>query len=176
MRLLSRLRLNLLFLVVLQSGCIIQSKQVSGLLDLIQEPSLDLSDHSWTLKYANYETLVYAISTPKGTLFSNTMGDQVLFDGWVFRKVRGMGSRQLDIDIDQIDYSRYFRRGARVISRHYCDEWKAFENDMMVKFSQDCSYRESYKNSITVNETGDISLISQIVDETYTPLRLIKLN
>jgi hypothetical protein len=97
MRILALKKLIPILAVILLSGCSVQSSQLSGLISLIREPSLDLSANSWLVRYSGYESVVYAVSTSEGTLFSNKAGDQVLFDGWMVRKVSGLGRRGLDI-------------------------------------------------------------------------------
>ena len=168
---------NLAFIVLslILSGCIVQSRQLNGLLELIKEPPMDLSTNSWLARYSDYESIVYAVSTHKGTLFSNNFGDQVLFDGWTLRKVRGMGRRQVNMSISDNKNIRIFSRGNRTISNHHCDKWEQKKNQGSIHYTQYCSARQGYTNSILVNEDGDISLIRQIIDERYTALTLTKL-
>lgn len=158
------------------SGCTIQSRQLNGLLELIKEPPMDLSAKSWLVRYSDYESIVYAVSTSQGILFSNNFGDQVLFDGWVLRKVEGMGPRRLKMSISDKKNIRAFKRGDRIISIHRCDQWKLQKNLGVVRYTQYCSDKHGYKNSILVKEDGNISVIRQIIDERYTALTLTKLN
>ena len=175
MRILSLKKLIPILAVILLSGCSIQSSQLSGLVGLIKEPSLDLSVNSWLVRYSGYESVVYAVSTSEGTLFSNKAGDQVLFDGWTIRQVRGLGRRGLDIKIDELDGARTFKRGTRTLASHSCQEWRREVSLGMVSLSQSCGDRRDYSNSILVLEDGSISVIRQIVDERYTALTLTKL-
>ena len=162
-------------MLILVSGCSVQSSQLSSLVGLIKEPSLDLSANSWLVRYSDYESVVYAVSTSEGTLFSNKAGDKVLFDGWMVRKVSGLGRRGLDIKIDEVDDVRTFNRGTRTLASHRCQEWQSEMNSGMVSLSQNCGDRRDYSNSILVLEDGSISVIRQIVDERYTALILPKL-
>ena len=175
MRILSLKKLTPLLMLILVSGCSVQSSQLSGLVGLIKEPSLDLSANSWLVRYSDYESVVYAVSTSEGTLFSNKAGDKVLFDGWMVRKVSGLGRRGLDIKIDEIDDVRTFKQGTRTLASHRCQEWQSDTNSGMVSLSQNCGDRLDYSNSILVLEDGSISVIRQIVDERYTALTLTKL-
>ena len=168
-------KLTLIALLVVLSGCIVQSSQLNGLLELIKEPPMDLSENSWLARYSDYESIVFAVSTQKGTLFSNNFGDQVFFDGWTFRKIQGMGDRQINMSISDKKNIRIFKRGNRSISNHRCDKWELQKNQGMVRYTQYCSDRQGYTNSILVNEDGDISVIRQIIDERYTALTLSKL-
>ena len=68
-----------LMMLILVSGCSVQSSQLSSLISLVKAPSLDLSANSWLVRYSDYESVVYAVSTSEGTLFSNKAGDKVLF-------------------------------------------------------------------------------------------------
>ena len=168
-------KLILVLMFILVGGCSVQSSQLSGLVGLIKEPPLDLSANSWLVRYSDYESVVYAVSTSEGTLFSNKAGDKVLFDGWMVRKLSGLGRRDLDINIDEIDDVRTFKKGTRTLANHRCKEWQRETNLGMVSLSQNCADRRDYSNSILVLEDGSISVIRQIVDERYTPLTLTKL-
>jgi hypothetical protein len=161
--------------LILLSGCTVQSSQLSSLVGLIKAPSLDLSANSWLVRYSGYESVVYAVSTNEGTLFSNKAGDKVLFDGWVVRKVGGLGRRGFDIKIDEVGDVRTFKKGTRTLASHRCEKWQRKANLSMVSLSQNCGGGQNYSNSILVLEDGSISVIRQIVDERYTALTLIKL-
>ena len=175
MRILSLKKLTPLLMLILVSGCSVQSSQLSSLVSLIKTPPLDLSANSWLVRYSDYESVVYAVSTNEGTLFSNKAGDKVLFDGWMVRKVSGLGRRGLDIKIDELDDVRTFNRGTRTLASHRCQEWQRETSSGMVSLSQNCGDRLDYSNSILVLEDGSISVIRQIVDERYTALTLTKL-
>ena len=62
-----------------------------------------------------------------------------------------------------------------ILSNHECDQWRKQESVGLVRFSQYCSNRIAYKNSILVQSNGEISVIRQIVDEKDTVLTLSKL-
>ena len=175
MRVFNRSNLTLIVISIILSGCIVQSRQLNGLLELIKEPPIDLSTNSWLVRYSDYESIVFAVSTQEGILFSNNFCDQVLFDGWTLRMVRGMGRRQINMSISDKKNIRSFRRGDRISSNHSCKQWEQRKNQGMVRFTQYCSDKKGYKNSILVRENGDISVIRQIVDERYTALTLTKL-
>ena len=175
MRILSLKKLTPLLMLILVSGCSVQSSQLSSLISLVKAPSLDLSANSWLVRYSDYESVVYAVSTSEGTLFSNKAGDKVLFDGWMVRKVSGLGRRGWDIKIDELDGVRTFKKGARTLAGHRCQEWQRETSSGMVSLSQNCGDRLDYSNSILVLEDGSISVIRQIVDERYTALTLTKL-
>ena len=167
--------LNLIVMSIFLSGCIVKSSQLNGLLDLIREPRMDLSNNSWIVRYTDYESIVYAISTSEGILFANNFGDQVLFDGWTLLKAQGMGRRQININISDKKNIRTFERGDKAISKHHCNQWEQQKNSGAVRYTQSCSDKKRYENSILVKENGEISMIRQIVDESYTALTLTKL-
>ena len=176
MTMLTKSNLTLIAITVILSGCIVQSRQLNGLLELVKDPPIDLSTNSWLVRYSDYESIVFAVSTQEGILFSNNFGDQVLFDGWTLRKVQGMGRRRMNMSILDNKNIRTFKRGDRTLSNHRCNQWEQQKNGGVVRYTQYCSDRQGYKNSILVNENGDISVIRQIVDERYTALTLTKLN
>ena len=176
MRIFTTFSLTIIALTIVLSGCIVQSRQLNGLLELIRESPEDISANSWLVNYSDYESIVFAVSTSEGILFLNNFGDQVLFDGWILREVKGMGRRQINISISDNKNIRNFKRGNRSISNHSCDQWRQQKNQRVVRYSQFCSNKRDYENTILVRENGEISLIRQIVDESYTALTLTKLN
>ena len=175
MKIFTKSYLILVAISVILSGCIVQSRQLNGMLELIKGAPMDLSTNSWLVRYSDYESIVYAISTQEGILFSNNFGDQVLFDGWTLRMVQGMGRRQINTSISDKKNMRSFKRGNRTISTHTCNQWEQQKNRGAVQYTQYCSDKQGYKNSILVKANGDISMIRQIVDERYTALTLTKL-
>ena len=160
---------------VFLSGCIIESTQLKGIFELFKEPSFNIQENAWLVRISDHESVVYAVSTADGILFSNKLGDQILFDGWVVRKVRGMGNIQLNIDIFDLGNTRTFMRGNRMLARHDCEGWEQQKSLKAVRYVQVCSDRNQYKNSILIRNSGDVSVIRQIVDERYTALTLSKL-
>lgn len=175
MRVFNHSSLILLLVSIFLSGCIIQSRQLNSLVELVREPLSPMDVNSWNVRISGYESIVYSVITPDGILFSNNMGDQVLFDGWVVRKVRGMGNRKLDINIYDVLNVRTFEFRNRVVSKHSCDQWEQEKSSGVVRYVQYCRDRQTYKNSILVQNDGDISMIRQIVDNRYTVLTLTKL-
>ena len=107
-------------LLSMLSGCVVQSSQLSALVGLIKKPTVDVSENSWSVRYADYEAIVYAITVPEGTLFSNKAGDQILFDGWSIRQVKGMGRRGIDYQNSDNNNQRTFMRGNRKLAIHSC--------------------------------------------------------
>lgn len=168
--------LSLIACLVLFSGCSVQSSQLSSLMGLFKTPDADLSLNSWSVKYANYEAIVYPVTMPQGTLFSNKAGDQVLFDGWSVRRVSGFGLRGQEYQNSDIGDERTFMRGSRTLAVHNCDKWQQKQQSGKKQFSQYCEDIREYTNSIIVAEDGSISVIRQVVDDRYNALTLTKLN
>ena len=168
--------LSLIVCLVLFSGCSVQSSQLSSLMGLFKTPDADVSLNSWSVKYANYEAIVYPVTMPQGTLFSNKAGDQVLFDGWSVRRVSGLGLRGQEYQNSDIGDERTFMRGSRTLAVHNCDKWQQKQQSGKKQFSQYCEDVREYTNSIIVAEDGSISVIRQVVDDRYNALTLTKLN
>ena len=171
MRILSVMACLLLF-----GGCSVQSSQLSSLMGLFKTPAAELSLNSWSVKYANYEAIVYPVTMPQGTLFSNKAGDQVLFDGWSVRRVSGLGLRGQEYQNSDIGDERTFMRGSRTLAVHHCDKWQQKQQSGKKQFSQYCEDIREYTNSIIVAKDGSISVIRQVVDDRYNALTLTKLN
>ena len=171
MRMLSVMACLLLF-----SGCSLQSSQLSAVMVLLKPQDTELSLNSWSVKYANYEALVYPVTLPEGTLFSNKAGDQVFFDGWSVRRVSGLGLRGQEYQNSDVADERTFIRGNRTLAVHKCDQWKKKQQSGKKQFSQSCKDVKMYSNIILVKEDGSISVIRQVVDDRYNALTLTKLH
>ena len=171
MRMLSVMACLLMF-----SGCTLQSSQLSAVMGLLKPQDTELSLNSWSVKYANYEALVYPVTLPEGTLFSNKAGDQVFFDGWSVRRVSGLGLRGQEYQNSDVAVERTFIRGNRTLAVHKCDQWKKKQKSGKKQFSQSCKDVKIYSNIILVEEDGSIGVIRQVVDDRYNALTLTKLD
>jgi hypothetical protein len=168
--------LTIMVFLVFLSGCSVQSSQLSAVMDLIKRPASDVLLNGWSVKYADYESIVYPVNTSQGTLFSNQMGDQVLFDGWSVRRFSGLGLRGPAYQNSDIANQRTFVRGGRTLAVHQCDQWQQKQQSGKKQFSQSCKGDSIYTNSILVEQDGSISVIQQIVNDRYEPLILTRLN
>jgi hypothetical protein len=171
MRMLSVMACLLMF-----SGCSLQSSQLSAVMGLLKPQDTELSLNSWSVKYANYEALVYPVTLPEGTLFSNKAGDQVFFDGWSVRRVSGLGLRGQEYQNSDVADERTFIRGNRTLAVHKCNQWKKKQQSGKKQFSQSCKDVKIYSNIILVEEDGSIGVIRQVVDDRYNALTLTKLD
>ena len=162
--------------LVMFSGCSVQSSQLSAVMGLFKPQDADLSLNGWSVKYANYEAMVYPVTLPEGTLFSNKAGDQVFFDGWSVRRVSGLGLRGQEYQNRDVADERTFIRGNRTLAVHKCDQWKKKQQSGKKQFSQSCKDVKIYSNIILVEEDGSIGVIRQVVDDRYNALTLTKLN
>ena len=168
--------LSVMACLVMFSGCSVQSSQLSAVMGLFKPQDTDLSLNGWSVKYANYEAMVYPVSLPDGTLFSNKAGDQVFFDGWSVRRVSGLGLRGQEYQNRDVADERTFMRGNRTLAVHKCDQWKKKQQSGKKQFSQSCKDVKIYSNIILVEEDGSIGVIRQVVDDRYNALTLTKLN
>jgi hypothetical protein len=171
MRMLSVMACLLMF-----SGCTLQSSQLSAVMGLLKPQDTELSLNSWSVKYANYEALVYPVTLPEGTLFSNKAGDQVFFDGWSVRRLSGLGLRGQEYQNSDVADERTFIRGNRTLAVHKCDQWKKKQQSGKKQFSQSCKDVKIYSNIILVEEDGSIGVIRQVIDDRYNALTLTKLD
>ena len=168
--------LSVMACLVMFSGCSVQSSQLSAVMGLFKTQDADLSLNGWSVKYANYEAMVYPVSLPEGTLFSNKAGDQVFFDGWSVRRVIGLGLRGQEYQNSDVVDERTFMRGNRTLAVHNCNKWKKQQQSGKKQFSQSCKDVKIYSNIILVEEDGSIAVIRQVVDDRYNALTLTKLN
>ena len=119
-------RITWLVLLVLISGCQyvqIHSSQISSLVAQFSSPELDLADNSWSVRYGDYQSVVYTVTLPEGTLFSNGAGDEIFFDGWSIRKFKLMDSRRAEYVISDTATERIFSQGKRTLAAHSCLAW-----------------------------------------------------
>ena len=168
--------LSVMACVVMFSGCSVQSSQLSAVMGLFETTDTDLSLNGWSVKYANYEAMVYPVSLPEGTLFSNKEGDQIFFDGWSVRRVRGLGLRGQEYQNSDVADERTFMRGNRTLAVHSCKKWKKKQQSGKKQFSQFCKDVKIYSNIILVEGDGSIGVIRQVVDDRYNALTLTKLD
>jgi len=168
--------LSVMACLVMFSGCSVQSSQLSAVMGFFETQDADLSLNGWSVKYANYEAMVYPVTLPEGTLFSNKAGDQVFFDGWSVRRVSGLGLRGQEYQNSDVADERTFMRGNRTLAVHKCDQWKKKQQSGKKQFSQSCKDVKIYSNIILVEEDGSIGVIRQVVDDRYNALTLTKLN
>ena len=161
---------------LLISGCILQSSQLNTIKDILRESDTDKSSSEWRVDFRGYTASIFAVKVDNGVLFSNSLGDQVLFDGWSIRGVKGMGKYQLhhliedDLNYRSFSYKKHFLLG------YFCDKWIEQKKFGIKRFSKNCGDKSDYVNEILVDSDGRISLIRQFVDNSDTPMTLIKLN
>ena len=90
------------------------------------------------------------------TVFANTDGDAIAFDGWTIRSVVGFGLEG-PLSISGKDGNRTFLAGGRTTSTE-CDQW--YLNGLT--WHQTCANGEG---QIVLNQEGNIELILMSLDE-----------
>ena len=165
----------LVCIVILLESCVLNSSQLEALKRIYQNANSDENIFAWSLKYRDYNAVVYAIENNSKTLFANRDGDLVIFDGWTITAVKGMGKYRLDLKIVDELSERTFISSGLSFSKHYCNSWMKTDFQDTLSWLQNCTFIAKYQNMILVNEDGTISGISQIVDTKHSPLKLTKL-
>ena len=112
---------------------------------------------------------------PKGTLFSNSQGDQIFFDGWNITSVKGLGSYRVNLNIRDQKSNYEFSVGTNFTGSLFCENWIKIEKTSHTLFSRDCGEDLIYSSGILVKNDGGIKEIRQIVDNKYTLITLSKL-
>jgi hypothetical protein len=168
--------LRVMLCMVMIGGCSVQSSQLSTIMDFINTSSKDIPLDGWFVKYAGYEAIVYPVSLPQGILFSNQAGDEIMFDGWSVRRVRGMGISGPAYHSSDIGNKRTIKRGSRSLAVHNCNIWQQRQQSGKKQFIQYCKGDKVYSNSILVDKEGSIDVIRQVVDERGSSLTLTRLN
>ena len=158
-------------------GCSVTSSQLTFIKNMVTKSSEPIIDNSWRLNMTGYQSIVYAISLPEGVLFSNSYGDQVLFDGWSVTYIKTKHNKPIFINDQDGSEQRLFFNEQKVLKgSHLCQAWKKEKRQTITRFSQSCYASSQYSNSILVGADRNISMIYQIIDQNYTALTLIKLN
>jgi len=182
-------------LSVFLSACSVQSSQLSAVMSLFNAPSASaLEGSAWNLRYGDYQSRVYAIAISDGTLFSNEQGDQVLFDGWVVREIKGLGNFRSRWQVEDYEASRELNRSGKPAAIHDCGVWSkaigssiigsakksaakqigsSFNEDRTL-YTQSCEGTAGYTNVIEVNVSGEIEVIAQVIDASQTRFLLTK--
>ena len=162
-------------LLLALTGCSIQSTQLSTLMNIVRAPSVDTPDISWTLEYGDYRAAVYAVSAPDAIMFSNTLGDYIVFDGWVITDVRIVDKMRFQMSLQTaVAGERTYIRNTIVKRIHRCSPWQRQENGSGLLFKQVCKGLDTYTNSILVDSEGAIAEIDQSVDGRSARIRLVK--
>ncbi|MDG0970467.1 MAG: hypothetical protein P8Q37_07330 [Porticoccaceae bacterium] len=166
----------IVLILVIMSGCVVKSSQLSGLLEQFDEQSVDFSDNSWLLTYGGYKSVVYAVEVPQGILFTNSFGDAVVFDGWTIESIKGMGRRQINLNVEDRSQKRFFYNDNRIVATHDCKSWQKEARSGMIQYSHVCSSQGAYSNTILVDKKGSISVIRQVIDQRLGVVTLSKIN
>jgi hypothetical protein len=159
-------------IALILAGCSVQSSQLNAVLGMFDKASAPFDENSWVVEFADYSATVYPVTVDQGTLFSNQLGDVILFDGWAVREVSGLGRRLKRRVVDN-DAARRYMYGNRFVAQHQCDAWQSEQQSGMIRYRQVCWGRSQYTNMIQVNAAGQISLVRQIIDgsDQYLTLR-----
>jgi len=162
----------LVSIALILSGCSIQSSQLNAVLGMFDKTSIPFDENSWVVEFADYSATVYPVTVNQGTLFSNQLGDVILFDGWAVREVSGLGHRLKRLVVDNGGARRYMY-GNRFVAQHQCNAWQFEQQSGMIRYSESCWGQYQYTNRILVNAEGQISLIMQNIDgsDQYLTLR-----
>jgi len=159
-------------LCLILSGCSIQSSQLNAVLGMFDKASVPFDENGWLVEFADYSATVYPVTVDQGTLFSNQLGDVILFDGWMVPEVSGLG-RRLKRLVDDNDGAGRYMYGNRFVAQHHCDPWQSEQQSGMIRYSQVCWGQRQYRNMIQVNDAGQIILVIQNIDggDQYLTLR-----
>ena len=162
-------------LLLILAGCSVQSSQLSTLMSIVRAPSMDMSGNIWTLEYGDYQAAVYAVNASDATMFSNTIGDHIVFDGWAITDVAILNQNRFQMRLETAaSGERKYLRDTLVTRIHLCAPWQREDTINGVLFIQPCEGVNGYTNSILVDSEGAIAEIIQSVDGSSSKLRLIK--
>ncbi len=148
--------------IFLLTGCSISVPQVessySFVRDLISSEHASSEDQQviWLGAVDNRGAVLRPYLSGGLTVFANTDGDAIAFDGWTIRSIVGFGLA-VPLSISGKDGTRTFSTGALTTSTE-CDSWHL---DGLI-WSQSC---ENGDGQIVLNEDGNIELILMSLGE-----------
>lgn len=150
------------FCVILSAGCNISVPQVESsykfVKDLVSadDVSLEKQQPIWLASVGGRGAVLRPYLSGGLTVFANTDGDAIAFDGWTIRSVVGFGLA-IPLSISGKDGKRTFSDGGRTTSTE-CDPWHLSG----LTWSQICANGEG---QIVLNQDGDIELILMSLGE-----------
>ena len=166
------------------AGCNItlQSNQYNFVKSLFQ-PAEPLPEKNWKLRRAGREYFVYAINHGSGTFFVNEEGLIVSFDGWQITELTLPGSQGRKAVVvnkvvsDDGAVTLQFEAGSgRELATHACAAWeRSLRGENSTEWRQQClSDNGKYQNSITLNESGQLTALRFVV-EPEEPAMVVEL-
>ena len=157
------------------AGCSVQSSQLSTVMGILPGPSQDMSENTWTLEYGDYQAAVYAVNAPDAVMFSNTLGDHLVFDGWVITDATILNKARFKMTlVTAATGERQYISDTIVTQIHQCSPWQRQGDGGEVVFVQSCKGLNTYTNTILVNSEEAITEINHSIDGRSSNLRLIK--
>lgn len=152
------------------SGCAyvtVQAPQLEAVRALFPaDPSVDFRPFTWRLRWAGLEQTVVPLAVKGQFVFTNQSGVQVTFDGWNITRVAGLlGREPITLSLDENSVLR-IRQGLQIVYEGPCEPWQ----DDAPGFAQRCEGLEPRR--ITLNQAGNIQVLSFIIHPSYPPLVL----
>ena len=142
------------------SACTFQSSQLDALVGLFRKDE-GLDVFTWRGEM-NGQIRSLALAEERGLfLFVASEGDVVSFDGWMIRSVVGFGQRQA---LGIRDFGERRRLGAAGrFTDHRCEKWLKVTIGARSQWVQECEGGTRYRNTIDLDERGQIVAIDQVV-------------
>jgi hypothetical protein len=175
------MRITALLLILVLGGCQyvnVKSTQLSAVTSQVRATvSAFFSDTEalpsslWAVQFGGYSAAVQPVLTDKVTVFVNNL-DAISFDGWRIIKVSGLNSFIPAWEIQDSGSERAFVVDGQVVAKHQCDQWLKYDTETGVRFEQQCTGKQAYTNTISVDSLGQIFSIEQVVDSTFMKLHL----
>jgi hypothetical protein len=165
-------RMASLSLCLVLGGCAVQSSQLSALKNIFFSEPNNFTETSWDVQFGGYAANLQPVSVDGGTVFVSSKQDAISFDGWKITKISGLNSFDPPWYIEDLGAERFFRVNDQVIATHQCEQWLRQNIETGIKFEQRCSAINVYKNTILIDNQGQITSIEQVVDSSLMVMRL----
>ena len=142
------------------ASCTVQSNQLSLLASLAKQKQDSLASYRWRVEFGRYEAIVFAVTTPEGTLFVNYDDDKILFDGWMITEVQGLGQSSV-ISVQGLTGERLLRKDSSRVGSQKCEKYRLLQDSNSSMHAQYCFDSERHRNQITLDTSGAITKIEQ---------------
>ena len=145
------------------SACTISSSQIDSFYR--NDDKINAENYYWDLTYKNINYKLIAISLPGGTLFADKLGNSIFFDGWSIISIVGFEDFDGEIEILETQIGKlYLNNENSYLIDNDCEEWKDYQNQGGILYTQICPNHKNQINKLFVNPDGEVIEIQQYLN------------
>lgn len=160
--------------LLLLSACSFHSSQWDALQETFSEDESSLADVVWKANWNGSDYLLYAVSAQEETIFAYDRRIRVHFNGWNITEVVGVLASEASLTIEEQGKELLYFMDNRLMARHSCEPWQQEELIDLgeLRYFQECSGREKYRNRIDVSSEGNITRLEFLIHPEYPSILL----